>query len=74
MPINIPDGEYLTVAEAAKETGKTDRGVRKACQRGTVPGAVKASGRGWIIPIGALLLLRKSARGRPKKESGEGKP
>lgn len=44
--------EYVSVAEYAARIGKEASSVKKKCQRGTLPGAVKI-GRDWLIPADA---------------------
>lgn len=44
---------YITVKEAAKKWGISDRRVRILCSEGKIEGAYK-SGRAWMIPIDAV--------------------
>ena len=44
--------DYMTVKEAAKEWGITDRQVSGMCLSGRIQGAVK-NGRNWLIPANA---------------------
>ena len=44
--------DYMTVKEAAKEWGITDRQVSGMCLAGRIQGAVK-DGRNWLIPSNA---------------------
>lgn len=44
--------EFLSVREYAARVGKEESSVKKKCQRGTLPGAVKI-GRDWLIPADA---------------------
>lgn len=45
--------EYITVGEAARRWGVTERRVQTYCAEGRVPGAERF-GRAWGIPVGAV--------------------
>jgi excisionase family DNA binding protein len=54
--------EFLTVTEAARRLGVSPVWIRKLCQAGRVPGAVKA-GQTWVIPdLAAIPLPSRAAR------------
>lgn len=53
--------DFLSVAEAAKEWGVSERSVRNYCAQGRVEGAF-LTGRTWNIPEGALKPKRLNSR------------
>lgn len=52
--------EYISVAEAAKKWGVSDRTVRNYCSNGAINGAFLA-GKQWLIPCEAERPTRKGA-------------
>ncbi|MBQ8718500.1 MAG: helix-turn-helix transcriptional regulator [Clostridia bacterium] len=57
------NNEYMTIAEASKKWGLSQRQVQHLCTLGSVDGAVKF-GRAWMIPMNA----KKPVDGRTKQE------
>lgn len=55
--------DYMTVQEAAKEWGISERQVQKLCKSNRIPGLVRLS-RVWLIPKDA----QKPFDGRRKNE------
>ena len=53
--------EYISVAEAAKRWGLSERSVRNYCAQGRIPGALLA-GKTWKLPEDAEKPTRKSRR------------
>ncbi len=54
-PNSTPEPNYLTVAEVAKRSGKSEPAVRQLCRAGKLPGARQANDRApWQIPPSAL--------------------
>ena len=50
--------QWLTVAEAARFLPHTsEAALRRWCQQGQVPGAVRLPNRRWIIPVAAVEAL-----------------
>jgi len=56
------NNEYMTIAEASKKWGLSQRQVQHLCTLGSVDGAVKF-GRAWMIPMNA----KKPVDGRTKQ-------
>jgi len=62
--------EYITANQAAAQINVSAVYVRKRCQRGHVPGAVK-KGVAWLLPISSLSYIRR-ARGPRKAKATSG--
>lgn len=58
--------EHITVTEAAAEAGLTTRAIRKACERGDIPGAIKFD-RDWSLPVRRFRHWMRSTRKRGPK-------
>lgn len=72
---NLPkqENDWLTVKEAAKQTGIPIPTLKRLCQKGKVPGAQQqpaptAKGFYWLIPRASLDKIERKNVGRPKKE------
>jgi excisionase family DNA binding protein len=63
--------DFLTVAEAAKRLGKTERLVQSLCKRGALPGAIQL-GRDWRIPPAAVAARKKMAAKNRLPKGGRG--
>jgi len=59
--------KYITVDQAAAQLNVSAVYVRKRCQRGHIPGAVKLSAA-WLLPISSLSHVRR-ARGPRNTQS-----
>lgn len=43
--------DYISVREASKKTGVTERWIQQLCKRGRIDGAIRLGGTGsWLIP------------------------
>jgi hypothetical protein len=61
-------GDFLTTAEAAELTGRTQIALRQACERGSISDATLKGGI-WLIPRTSAVAYGKTAkRGRPFKK------
>ena len=63
----IPEGcmmDYISVAEAAKRWGLSERSVRNYCAKGRIPGAL-LTGKTWNVPENAEKPARK-----PRSDAG----
>lgn len=58
---------YVSTADAAKLLGMTRSGVVRLINRRKLP-VLKLSDRFWLIEKAALLSVRKSKAGRPRKD------
>ena len=54
---------YISVAEASKRWGISERSVRKYCAEGRVEGAALV-GKTWTVPEGAEKPTRKNAKSK----------
>jgi len=62
----MPDGRYITVAEAARRSGYSIRTLQKLLKKGKVKGI--KPGRDWFTTLEAVMeYKRKAIRGRPRK-------
>lgn len=63
----MPDEEYITAEEAAKESGYTVRHIQKLLKSGRIPG--KRFGRAWMLTREAVMAYKAAnpQPGRPKQ-------
>jgi len=66
----LPDEEYVTVAQAARQSGLSDRHLRRLLQQGVVPGI--KPGHDWLVrPSAVAEYLRHDHRpGRKPRATG----
>lgn len=62
--------EYITANQAAARINVSSVYVRKRCQRGHVPGAVK-KGVAWLLPISSLSYIRRARGPRKRKVASQ---
>ena len=62
MPVNIPEGQYYTVTEAADVIGLAVSYVRRMCGDGRLS-AIRVPGKrmGWLIPSVAVEEMAQTA-------------
>jgi len=58
----VPDGDWLSAAEAADALGVTPQRVRQLIHDGLLPG--RRTSAGWIVPASSLGAVRLAGRGR----------
>lgn len=66
------DLDVLTVAEAAKELGLSERGVQDRLRRGVMHG-VRIGERVWVVPRSEVEEWKKRGKvrpGRPRRATG----
>ncbi len=61
---------YITANQAAAQINVSAVYVRKRCQRGHVPGAVK-KGAAWLLPISSLSYVRRARGPRKRKVTSQ---
>ena len=66
----MPDEEYITVAQAARQLGISRRHLSRLVQTGTIPGI--KPGRDWLVKASAVMeYLRQERRpGRKPRRTG----
>jgi hypothetical protein len=62
--------KYITVEQAAAQLNVSAVYVRKRCQRGHIPGAVKKSAA-WLLPISSLSYVRRARGPRKRKATSQ---
>jgi len=63
----MPNDEYVTVAQAAQQSGLSRRQLARLLQEGTIPGI--KPGHDWLVRPSAVTIYLKERRppGRPRK-------
>ena len=66
----MPDEEYITVAEASRRTGLSQRQLTRLLRDGTIRGSKPA--RDWLVRLSAVReYLKKDRRPGPKPRKSE---
>ena len=68
----MPDDEYITVAQAAKQAGLSARHIRWLLQRGHIPGI--KPGHDWLVKPSAVMEYLRQERRPGRKPRRAGKP